>query len=442
MNSRPLSRLSPILVLAMAVIMCQAVVPFGALAADPKVTVESEFPVIEIVDDTGEPSAVLSPDGSVLAWATNNRKVFRPRVFDRDLCIYRFADEATNCIVFPDQFVNVPSHLVWSPDGAYIALTEDPVQLANESDIWTFEVANGTFTNRTDDGVEGSYVSLVDTDFALDYLPMWESDAESLLFWRTVPGGQPETALALYRLDLAGGEEELVTSLSLGQAYPLFNYLAFYLDGPSAISPDGTKVAVAVRPLRDALTEPNSGLWLVDLTDGKDEPRQIASLTDFQEALPDWWAELANPLGLSWTSDGKGVVVAAYAWDPYNPLTLIYYVDAESGAVTPAVDLSEALEPEVNMSQVEDLHSDMYPMAGTGPYYHAPVSTSVSPAGDKLLIVGSGIPSVLVWQLPPEGELPVPTDETELFVSAVPRSSAGSDGKALMGGVLYILTEE
>ena len=57
-------------------------------------------------------------------------------------------------------------------------MTEDPITLGNESDIWTFDVASGTITDLTNDNVEGSWIS--QTGYELDYLPMWSPDGESI----------------------------------------------------------------------------------------------------------------------------------------------------------------------------------------------------------------------------------------------------------------------
>jgi hypothetical protein len=308
----------------------------------------------------------------------------------------------------------------------------------NESDIWVFDHAAGTFANRTDDGVEGDFQSVEDQEFALDYLPMWDRATGNIYFWRSVPTGTGEGTLALYRLDPQGGPAELVYDKGLSDQLPLFNPGTFFMDGVSAISPDGTQLAAVVRALGDATETPDSGLWVLDLTGETASARQLGGTADFQTALPEWQPQTAIPVGLSWTSDGAGVVVAAYAYDAFMPFTLLYYADVESGDMTPVVDFSNLEQPDAS-----NTNWPTYPTSAPPYYFYTPVSASLTPAGDKLLIFSGarGRSSVLASPLPPVGEMPAPVYDAESYYSGVARSSRGDNAKVVMSEVMFTIEE-
>ena len=132
------------------------------------------------------------------------------------MCVFTLSSSQKQCYPFPDTFKGYPYELVWSPDSAYVTFTEDPQQSANESDIWTFNAADGAFTDRTNDGVEGPYrgKNVEGKTFWLDYLPMWNTDDGLIYFWRSVPWGDYAFTLELWRINGASGEPEKVRDLS------------------------------------------------------------------------------------------------------------------------------------------------------------------------------------------------------------------------------------
>ena len=79
----------------------------------------------------------------------------------------------------------------------------------------------------------------------LDYLPMWHPSDGQIYFWRIVPLGNMRYTIGIYRIAPDGTEPELVRDLTTDFAakIPLFQYEALFLDGISAISPDGNTVA-------------------------------------------------------------------------------------------------------------------------------------------------------------------------------------------------------
>jgi Tol biopolymer transport system component len=378
---------------------------------------------------------MVSPDGSAIAYGKQTGRLANKT---RQLCVYTFADANKVCYEVPEAYNGSPYQLVWSPDSAYIAFTENPLQLGFESDIWLVDIAEGTFTNLTDDGAEGAWRTL-DVDYALDYLPTWDQSSGDLYFWRSVPSGDFAITLELYRISPDGGDAELVRDLTedLKQQLIRFDYEKYYMDGPSAVSPDGTKLVLTSTSFEDVYDLQN-GLWLIDLTDDTAPPQQLADMDDFQSALPVWQQFPAIPMGLSWTSDSAGVVVLATSEDTHTPMNVFYYVDAETGDITPVVDFS-------GLEEVDAYFEPMDGSEGLPARYYSPWTASLSPLGDKLLMYNdlAGLPGMMAALLPPDGNLPRFIYESETSSSAlVTRSSRGSDGKVLMYGFMFTVTEE
>ena len=86
-------------------------------------------------------------------------------------------------------FMGYPYQLKWSPDSTQIAYSENPIQLGYESDIWVMNVADGTFTDLTQDDLTGSWQTFVSDGTLpnLDYLPSWNEQDGTIYFWRGVP---------------------------------------------------------------------------------------------------------------------------------------------------------------------------------------------------------------------------------------------------------------
>ena len=163
-----------------------------AAVASP-VTVESARPVNDIVGEKDTPFAAVSPDGAYIAWYAETG---RGRDKVSQICLFTFATAAKQCYELSDQFEGYPYQLQWSPDSKSIAFTENPITLGYYSHIWLFDVADGSSTNLTDNGVYGTWTP--NTRSQLNYLPMWNPADGQIYFWQaTIGGGEPMT-LGLY----------------------------------------------------------------------------------------------------------------------------------------------------------------------------------------------------------------------------------------------------
>jgi hypothetical protein len=252
-------------------------------------------------------------------------------------------------------------------------------------------------TNRTDDQAAGRYAE-VEGDFALDYLPMWDPATATFYFWRSTSGEQGEFELDLMRLDPASDAAPVVVrsfARNLGDGLVRFGWQRFYLHGPSAISPDGSKLAVAVAPAQEMDLSSSHALWLVDLLDVDADPQQLATALEWQSALPQWSNQPAVVRGLQWSADGNGIVVAALSSDLRLPLLLAYYVDVAGGDVTPVVDFSQSRE--------RDAFFRIDPTSGHSPRLDVPWTVALAPNANVVLMVTDlgGAVRVLGAPLPP-----------------------------------------
>ncbi len=87
-------------------------------------------------------TARLSPDGNHLAW--NNRS--------DGTCSGQFDTLKVECFVWPEGLR--PTDLSWAPSSDMLILHNDVVRYMLESDLWLLDLADGSYTNLTDDGVD------------------------------------------------------------------------------------------------------------------------------------------------------------------------------------------------------------------------------------------------------------------------------------------------
>lgn len=376
-------------------------------------------------------AAELSPNGQKVAWIV---PAAAPK--EASLCVASLEGDGQNCFAAAG-FEGMPYRLVWSPDSQWIAFSEDPAAQALESDIWLFDVAHGKLTNRTDDSMQGRFADATGK-FTLDYLPMWDPATGLLYFWRSTPDAEGHLALDLMRLDARNtGEAETVRSFgqSLGDGLVRFGWQRFYLQGPSAISPDGSHLAVLISPAQEMDLSAKHALWLIDLENPQAEPQQLANSLSWQTGLPQWSTQPAIGRGVQWTEDGKGLVVAALSSDLRLPLLVPYYVDAASGKVTPVVDFSSSTD--------RDLFFRMDPKTLNMPRMDVPWTLAMAPNANVLLLVTdlAGGMRLLAAPLPPNGQQPmVVSGHRSPGFEAWTRSSGSTDGKVLVYGMLMRLT--
>ena len=420
-------------------------VPAPAGASGTGVTVKAESPVLvesarmlpAVLAEKDPWFSALSPNGATIAYYIETG---RGKDRASQICIYTFDGAGKKCHNLPaDRWKGYPYQLQWSPDSTLVAFTENPVEFGNDADIWVLKVADGSFAVLTEDGVVGPWRKPTGTpSSAVDYLPMWSRSDGKIYFWRFISKGEYQVfTVGIYRIAPGGGAPELVRDVTaaLPKSTVLFKQEEFFLDGPSALSPDGKNVA-ALLSTADEMGAVSTGLWQINLADAAAAPRKLMDAAAFNAAQPAWAQYPAIPMGVAWTSDGKGVVVLAKSRDEHTPFTLFYHVDIGSGKVTPVVDFKSLADPEAYFE----------PAPGTDiPIrYFSPWTGSMSPKGDKILMVNNlgGVAGLLTAPLPPSGALPVVSATTDgSTTTTASRSSRSQDGKVTVYGLLLKVKE-
>jgi hypothetical protein len=396
-------------------------------AQDSPLTVVSAEQVRNLLGEETTGAALtgaLSADGSSLAWYEDQQ----------DLCIYTFADDEIACRLVLTQLEVLPVELNWSYDARYVAFTENLYANFWESDIWVFDVAESYLSNRTEDLVYAWEQWLFsDEPYMLDYGVTWHPRRDDLYFFRTdntqeqaADLGQP---LTLERIQPIEGDAE--TIMTLTDVWPQLSVSSTgsnpFLSGTTAISPDGARMAVLAHG--SETDDDRNGVWLLDLV-GEAEPQQLTSL--FFGGGLDGAETIAN--ALDWTSDGAGLVVAAQE-DNLNLLELVttfHYVDVATGAITLLVDLS-------------DISADDLFETGANGYANivqSAIGATLIPDTTTLLLLGHNrqTQTAALFALDVATGDRYVVHELETFnLKPTEQSTASRDGKALIGGWLFIL---
>lgn len=409
--------------------------PAVAVDANAPVKVNSARDIREVLGEKDAVFAALSPDGKYMAYYLPG-----DRNTPSKFCWYTFDGAGKKCgELTTDQFRGYPYQLQWSPDSSKFAFTENPVEFGNDADIWVLSIADGAIKNLTDDNYVGSWRQPTGTPSSVvDYLPMWNAADGKIYFWRFLSSGEYlQFTTAIYRVDPAGGDPEMVVDVSsaVPTSAPVFQQEQFYLDGPSAMSPDGKNVA-ALLATADEMGMTTPSLYWFDLAGGA-APKQLMTADAFGAAVPEWNPYPTTPGGLAWTGDGKGVlVIAGSLVDASAPFVVFYYVDPATGTVTPVVDFSDIPSREAYFE----------PMPGSDiiARWFSPWTGSLSPKGDKVLTINdlTGLMGMMSSNLPPTGALPAISGTTEAStMSTASRSSRSVDGKLTLYGLLLTVTE-
>lgn len=405
----------------------------------PMINVTSETFIGDVIGNNNPSHVTLSTSGDQLVWPESVGRFWNR---EGELCIYTFESAATECAISPDIFEGYPYAFFWSPDDAHVAFTENPIQLGYESDIWVFNPESQEYVDLTDDGVQGDWISAEPGSYTLDYLPMWNHQDGDIYFWRSIPNPNFPLSITLSIMSVAptGGEAELVRELQdiRGGEMIWFNDQAWFMDGVSALSPDGRYVAVlAFSEDTDTGVSASDGLFLIDLEDESVPPRHLVTAEDFQMALPSWTSAMLTPSGLSWHADSEQLVVLAQFDDGQQPIVVLYDVDIADGALIPVVDFSDVPDIEAYTAQPDGV--------GVPPRGYSPWTASMSPENDKLLMYQNiaNVAGLMVSPLPPTGDLPGLDYESQIQNTVpTPRSSRSEDGKVLMYNILFNLAPQ
>ena len=244
--------------------------------------------------------------------------------------------------------------------------------------------------------------------------------------------------LSLMRIAPAGGTPDVVRELTteLPGVLPWFNYEAMFLDGMTAIGPDG-KVVAALLASPNSMGAITLGLYSINLADASIAPQAVITETQWNAAIPAWQGYPATPVGLAWKADGATLVVMANSDSTQTPFNVFYTIDVATGASKPVVDFS-------GLESYESLTEDA-PGTNIPWRYFSPWTASLSPEGDQLLMLNDlgGVVGLMVAPLPATGALPTLVQTSQSFsTSTVAQSSRSKDGKVMMYELLLDVTEK
>ncbi len=380
-------------------------------------------PLVEVTGSAERPyNPILSPDGSAVAWEE-----------EEATCIYRFAEAETECFGWPPSAALRSSRYnlsTWSPDGRYIAMSENLFLFFRDSDIWTLDTQTGRVIDRTNEGYFGGLMSADQPDdLPLDYLPTWNPATGELYFFRSqerepliVDVGY---TLQLYKMGADSGEPELVRDLTLAVPGPLPVYR------PVAFSDDGTQLALLVLP-QNYRESPGAGIWILDLAgDGTD---MVASIPQLTSALPAWVDEGFVPMSLQWAGDDLVVWMENGQFSAGLARTPVY-LDLTTGEATSLIDYSAFSGPADYINARSDKRT-VYDSAAAG---------AVLPGGGAywLMVAGPNAQGMAVFDLPFPGVGGEPSLIAEVDQTFGPGQDAlptfSDDGKLLMLHTLFTL---
>lgn len=436
-------------VLGILIGMCFGCLALSAQTEDAETVLHLQLVDVQHIGDIveGRPHlSVISPDGQLLATEGTDRNN------DPALCIYTFSTRQTDCTAYPAEDANGeriridrPIGFKWSLDSNFIALTENFITFFVDSDIWLFDVQNHQFMDRTDDGFSGGVpLSGESTDLPFDVLPTWSPNG-NLYFFRYMRGTDDERYTQLYTIPqntgsfagIIGNDQDEVADPVLIADYTdsaptwiaFFDYPNGYsLQGAAAVSPDGTRMAVLMRPQQLDMGE----VWIIDLSNGE-ILRRIPTLAFSGLGLPDWTENQGFVAeGVVWTDNNALIVnfinpimVTSISWTAYH-------LDLVTDKFTPIFDYSAI------PSEGDYVESDAY----AHPRYAA-----LTPNGDYLLYVTlpNSSPGARLEAVPVLGGDPIVLHDfgDDFDVTPALFTSIGTDGQTVRALIFgYVFTFE
>ncbi|QPC82999.1 hypothetical protein G4Y79_01080 [Phototrophicus methaneseepsis] len=356
---------------------------------------------IDLIAGPANTAAYLAPDGSQFAYLA-----------DHEICFYALPEvEETSCIEMPENSRPLADTIKWSPEGRYLVMqNNDFLRMFLEPDLLLVDTQEGTLTNVTDDGVDGSiFGEDLDETVQIDLAPQWVTE-EGFAFLRYETDGDDFSPANIYSYDIASGQAQ-----SFGEIPQSQGRLDVYL----------FDVEAATEQYAFYLDQRSDNLYGIFLSENEAFPRSIAGATSPESRYagiglisisPDgqyllnydiralsmgasMWTDINNSVAQALdieTSEGVLIddahFVTQAGWSPQGH-GLVYVVNSlEDNGESGLYITSAPGEPGHMLLSFDEL--DVQAMAGTTPYRQQPIMwasnntilVSVFPEGKLLLI--------------------------------------------------------
>lgn len=257
-------------------------------------------------------------------------------------CVYSIDDRSVTCYPQPEASRSrAGNRVVWSPDSTRLIIYAN-FHEGYDSDLWLFDLADGEFTNLTDDSFDGWLTDAPETTVFLDVAPIWDSQGQNIYFFRKhlrLP------IVELYRFATLTEELELITNIS--DVAPAFSLAETSF---VSISPDDHHLAFILGYQTSGYEEFYDHIWKVDLETG--DIQLLLDGSAFYSGLPDWYEEDMIVTAIEWLSDG--VTLLALVSPPYDRdqfPTNFYNININTAEVQPLLDLSGIQEDKYDPEQ-------------------------------------------------------------------------------------------
>ncbi len=166
--------------------------------------------------------------------------------------------------------------VVWSPDSTRLAFGEQGFRIGQDGDLWVMDAQTGVVTNLTDDGFEGSMLSLgndtaAEPTFYLDVVPAWTPDSQYITFSRSGFVNGERTGNDIAQVPAAGGEVEILATVPNAEVGALYFGAGW--------DPAGEIYYFSLTHMNSG--DPDSGIWTFDAGTGEIAPLAIGPDPEF-----------------------------------------------------------------------------------------------------------------------------------------------------------------
>lgn len=222
-------------------------------------------------------SRPLAVDGNLIALSPDGKWIAGTDPMGEHVCLWEVESLDPTCQESAGE-IDVRS-IAWAPDSTAVAYSLDAMLGNVESDIYVVDVAAGSVTNLTDDGVDGTFRPWDGVD-SLDTYPTWTRDSQHLTFVRTTHDPAAEhTATTLMTIAREGGKPKTL---------PWQSDQFFAISAPMTYLADGS---LLFADWSVDLENPNVGWWLLSpsgeaslmLGTAKQSPFAYADIMDVWE---------------------------------------------------------------------------------------------------------------------------------------------------------------